>query len=97
MESIIPAGVALLQQLLSNTSLTSPLIAKAVDLVSALVPVIVQEYKSLKPIVSNIITVLKADPSTQADQLKALKLSEAQIDADFDAAANAALAEDAEG
>jgi len=97
MEQLIPAAIGLISSLLSTTKLTTPLVTGIIDVVSAATPVIIQEYKDLKPIVSNIIAVVKADPATQIEQLEALKKSEVLLDADFDAAAAAALAEDAEG
>jgi hypothetical protein len=96
MELIIPAAISLISSLLSSTKLTTPLITGIIDVVSAATPVIIKEYKDLKPIVSNIIAVIKADPSTQLDQLKALEQYEIQLDAEFDEAAAAAQAEDAE-
>lgn len=96
MEQIIPAAINLISCLLTSTKLTTPLIEGIISVVSAATPVIIKEYKDLKPIVSNIIAVIKADPSTQLDQLKALEQYEIQLDAEFDEAAAAAQAEDAE-
>jgi hypothetical protein len=96
MEQLIPAAIGLISSLLATTKLTTPLVTGIIDVVTAATPVIIKEYKDLKPIVSNIIAVVKADPATQADQLEALKKAEVQYDADFEAAASAALAEDAE-
>jgi len=95
MEQIIPAAIGLISSLLTSTKLTTPLIEGIISVVSAATPVIIKEYKDLKPIVSNIIAVIKADPSTQLDQLKALEQYEIQLDAEFDEAAAAAQAEDA--
>ena len=96
MEQIIPAAINLISGLLTSTKLTTPLIEGIISVVSAATPLIIKEYKDLKPIVSNIIAVIKADPSTQLDQLKALEQYEIQLDAEFDEAAAAAQAEDAE-
>jgi hypothetical protein len=71
------------------------LVEKIIEALTALYPIIVREYQDLLPIVKNIITALKADPSTTATQLDALDKMEAQLDADFEAAATAAAAEDA--
>lgn len=73
------------------------LIGKIIAAMTDIVPVVMQEYRDLVPIVRNIITALKADPATSADQLAELEAMEAQWDAEFDAAAAAALAEDAGG
>jgi hypothetical protein len=73
----------------------SALIEKIIEALVALIPIIVQEYKDLVPIVKNIIVAIKSDPSTTAAQIDALDAMEAQLDADYDAAATAAAAEDA--
>ena len=71
------------------------LVEKIIEALTALYPIVVREYQDLMPIVKNIITALKSDPSTTAAQLDALDKMEAQLDADFEAAATAAAAEDA--
>lgn len=97
LEALIPSAIGLISSLLTSAKLTTPLIDGIISVVTAATPTIIQEYKDLKPIVANIIAVIKADPATQATQLEALKVSEVQLDAAFEAAAAAALAEDAEG
>lgn len=72
----------------------SALIEKIIDALVAVYPLVVQEYKDLTPIVKNIITALRSDPSTTAAQLDALDKLEAQLDADYEMAAAAAAAED---
>lgn len=94
MEALIPAGLSLIQSLLGGTALESPIIKYAVEFVTAAAPVVVQEYKDLKPVVKNIITALKADPSTLPTQLEDLEKSEVLIDAAFEASAVKAIAED---
>ena len=96
MEQLIPAAISLISSLLSTTKLTSPLVTGIVDVVTAATPVIIKEYKDLKPIVANIIAAVKADPATNTQQLDILKQSEIQLDADFETAATAAEAEDKE-
>lgn len=71
------------------------LIEKIIEALVALIPIIMQEYKDLLPIVKNIIVAVKGDPATTAEQLDALDAMEAQLDADYEAAAAAAAAEDA--
>lgn len=71
------------------------MIEKIIAALTALYPLIVQEYADLKPIVGNIITALRNDPSTTAAQLDALDKMETQLDADYETAAAAAAAEDA--
>lgn len=95
MEQLIPAAISLISSLLVSTKLTTPLVEGVIEVVTAATPVVIQEYKSLKPILANIIAVVKADPAAQASQLETLKKSEVQLDADFEAAAQQALADDA--
>lgn len=96
MESLIPAAISLINSLLTSTKLTTPLINGIIDVVTAATPVVIQEFKDLKPIVANIIAVVKADPATQTSQLETLKKSEILLDADFESATTAALTEDGE-
>jgi hypothetical protein len=71
------------------------LIEKIIEALVALIPIIVQEYKDLVPIVKNIIVAAKGDPATTIEQLNSLDAMETQLDADYEAAAAAAAAEDA--
>lgn len=92
--TLITTLLALFQQLAGGGATTS-LIAKIIAILTDLVPIIIKEYQDLMPIVRNIIVALKSDPSTTAAQLEQLQVQEAQWDAEFEAAATAALAEDA--
>ena len=69
-------------------------ITSIVNALIQLVPTLVKEYEDLVPIVKNIIAALSANPAATADQLKTLQTLDAQVDADFEAAATAAEAED---
>ncbi|MEH2690493.1 hypothetical protein DXU04_37155 [Bradyrhizobium diazoefficiens] len=80
--ALVPAG--------TNAALIEKIVAALIQIV----PVVVKEYQDLVPIVRNIIGALKADPSTTAAQLEQLQALEVQWDADFEAAAAAAIAED---
>ena len=93
MSAILTTILALIEQLVP-ASTSAALIEKIIAVIIQLIPVIVQEYKDLLPIVQNIITALKSDPSTTAQQLATLEELEIQYDADFEAAAAAAQAED---
>lgn len=94
MSAILTTILALIEQLVPSST-SAALVEKIIAVLIHLIPVIVQEYKDLLPIVQNIITALKADPSTTAQQLATLEELEIQYDADFEAAAAAAEAEDA--
>lgn len=80
--ALVPAG--------TNAALIEKIVAALIQIV----PVVVKEYQDLVPIVRNIIAALKADPSTTAAQLEQLQQLEVEWDADFEAAAAAAIAED---
>lgn len=80
--ALVPAG--------TNAALIEKIVAALIQIV----PVVVKEYQDLVPIVRNIIGALKADPSTTAAQLEQLQALEVQWDAEFEAAAAAAIAED---
>ena len=98
MGAIISGVLALIQQLLpalGTSTATAALITKIVSILVEITPIVVQEYNDLLPIVKNIITALKADPTTTAAQMIALKSLDLQVDAAFEAAATAAEAEDA--
>lgn len=91
MNAVLTLIAALLPQLGGNAAI----VAKIIDALTALVPIIIAEYKDLAPIVANIITAVRSDPSTTGAQLGALEAMERQLDADFETAAVAAAAEDA--
>lgn len=80
--TLVPAG--------TNAALIEKIVAALIQIV----PVVVKEYQDLVPIVRNIVAALKADPSTTAAQLEQLQRLEVEWDADFEAAAAAAIAED---
>jgi ethanolamine transporter EutH len=82
--------------LLGNSSAIQ-LIEKIVASLVAIIPLIVKEAQELVPIVKNIITALKADPSTTAEQVAVLDAMSKRLDQEFEDAAAAALKEDAGG
>ena len=96
MTAILEALLAIVSQIAGSTG-NAALVEKIVEALIAIIPVIVKEYQVLLPVVQNIITALKSDPSTTSAQLATLQQLETQWDAEFDAAAAAAQAEDAAG
>lgn len=82
-QALIPAG--------TNAAMIEKIIAVLVDLY----PIIVRSYHDLVPVVKNIITALRADPSTIPEQIDALDAFEAKLDADYEESAALAAAEDA--
>ena len=87
---------ALLALLTSIAGLSSEasVITQIIETLVGLIPTLVQEYKDLVGPVKNIIAALSSNPATTADQLTTLATLDAQVDTDFEAAANAAQAED---
>lgn len=67
-------------------------INKVVTMLIQIVPIAVQEAKDLLPMIQNIIAALSAKDGVTPDQLAALKALDAQVDAAFDAAVAAYLA-----
>jgi hypothetical protein len=94
MEALIPLVLSLIQHALPLLGGSAPAIAKVVDVVVAVTPTVISTYKDLKPIVTNIVQTLKSDPATARAQIEKLEAVEAQLDADFDDAADKALADD---
>ena len=93
MTAIITPLLALLTQLAPGA--TTAIIAQVINILTALIPVLIQEYKDLLPIVQNIITVLQQSDDITDDQWDSLDAMSAQYDAEFKAALAAAEAEDA--
>lgn len=95
MSALLTTILALIEQLVPGGTSVA-VVEKIIAVLIQLIPVVVQEYQDLLPIVQNIITALKSDPSTTARQLAALEEMEVTYDAEFEAAAAAALAEDSQ-
>lgn len=96
MEGIIQLALGLLAQVVPQLGgANAVLITQIVNGLIALVPLLIKEYKDAIPFVQNVITLLKSSNQITPEQLIALDVLETQIDAAFEAAAAAALAEDA--
>lgn len=67
-------------------------INKVVTMLLQIVPIIVKEAQDLLPMVQNIIAALSSKDGVTADQIAALKALDAQVDAAFEAAVSAYLA-----
>ena len=95
MEQLISLSLTLIQQLLPQIPvLASPVVSNIVKTVAAATPIVISTYKSLKPVVSNIIKGLKNSGNITEDDWNQLVEAEKLIDADFEEAASNALAED---
>lgn len=93
MGAAITAILAMLAQIAGTASEVST-ISKIVETLVQIVPALVSEAKALVPMVKGIIAALSSNPTTTPAQLETLKALDAQVDADFEAAATAAQAED---
>jgi phage-related protein len=95
--TIIPVILALIQQLIPVISGAGApaIISQILTVLTQVVPLLVNEYTALLPMVKNIIAALSANPAATADQLATLQTLDVQTDAAFEAAASAALAQDA--
>jgi hypothetical protein len=69
-------------------------LAKIIETLIQLLPIIANEVSDLLPMVKNIIAALKNHDAVTPDQIAQLSALDAQVDAAFDAAAAAAEAED---
>jgi hypothetical protein len=93
MQAIITPLLALLQQLAPGA--TTQIIGQVISILTALVPVLIAEYRDLLPIVQNIISALQESDDITDSQWDALDAMSAQYDAEFTAALAAAKAQDA--
>ncbi len=94
MATIIPAILALLQSIIPSLSSASA-ITQIIATLTSIIPVIVKEVQDVVPMVKNIIAALKSNDVITPEQMTALEALDAQCDADFETAATAAQAEDA--
>jgi len=95
MSAIITAVIALLGQILPLVQ-NSQQIASIIVTLIQIVPVLVKEAQDLVQPVKNIIAALQTNAATTEEQMATLKELDAQVDADFEAAATAASAQDAQ-
>jgi hypothetical protein len=96
MSALIPVIIGLIQQLLPVLSGAGApaIIEKVLTVLVQVIPLLVDEYTALLPMVRNIIAALSANPATTAEQLATLAALDVQTDAAFEAAAASAVAED---
>lgn len=93
MQAIVTALLALVQTVVPGAS--AGVVGQVIQVLSALLPVVIQEYQALAPIVKNVITVLQQSDEVTDDQWAALDAMSAQLDAAFQAALATAKAQDA--
>lgn len=90
----VSAVLALLQQLIPVIG-NAGAVAKVIAALVQIIPLIIQQYNDLLPMVKNIINALSDHPASTDEQIASLKALNKQVDDAFEAAAAAALAEDA--
>lgn len=89
--SIAQIIVSLLSALLPLVgNLASGAVGNIISLLEEIIPVAVKEAEDLVAPIENIIASIKGSGAVTADQLTALEALNAQIDAEFDAAAKGA-------
>lgn len=83
--SAVPVVFKLLQSWLPAlaTTTSSAAIGGAIATIAEYAPLIVSEYKALKPIVENAITALRANPNTMPEQLEQLREMARQYDLEW--------------
>lgn len=85
--NIVPILITLLGKLVPAIGANADLISEIVTALQQIVPVLVQEYKDLVPIVKNVIAALKGADGITPEQWTALDALETQIDNEFEQAA----------
>jgi hypothetical protein len=93
MQAIVTPLLALLTQLAPGA--TTAIITEVIEVLTALIPILITEYKEVLPSVQNIIAALQSNDDITDAQWDALDAMSAQYDAEFTAALNAAEAQDA--
>jgi hypothetical protein len=92
----VPSVIGLIQSLIpSLSSAAPPIVASTISVLAEYAPLVVAEYKALKPVVAGAIEALAANPNTMPEQLAKLREMSRVLDADFDDALSKARAEDA--
>src|SRR5690242_14824884 len=92
--ALITSIIDLITSVLLPNLNSSSAIAKVINTLVQAVPIIIQEVKDMVGPVQNIIAALRSNSAITPEQLDQLDTLEAQLDANFDAAAAAAQAQD---
>lgn len=87
MQQLITLILQLIEQFLLPNLSNAASIQKVIDALIQVVPLAIKEAKDVVPSIQNIIDALRGSGEVTTDQLDQLDTLEAQIDADFDAAA----------
>lgn len=92
MSAVIQTLLQLIQNLLPQIGVNSRLVTTILNALIQLVPIAIQEAQDILPAIKNIIAALSANPATTTAQLATLQALDAQVDAAFEAAVAAYLA-----
>lgn len=87
MNAVLSVLITLLGKLVPAIGANADLINTIITALEQIIPVLVQEYKDLVPLVQNVIAALKGTDGITQDQWNALDALEVQIDAEFNQAA----------
>lgn len=95
MEALIPVGISLIQSLIPSLPTASAgVIAGVIQALTAWTPLVIKEYKALKPVVVDAINAIENNSASTVDQVKTLRALVAADDVEFDAALAKSRAED---
>lgn len=93
--SAVPSVIGLIQSLIpSLPTAAQGVITSTIGVLAEYTPLVIAEYKALKPIVSGAIAAIEANPNTMPEQIAKLRELSKAVDDDFDDALAAARAED---
>jgi len=92
MTAVIQTLLQVIQSLLPQIGVNNSIVNTILSALIQLVPIVISEAQELLVPVRNIIAALQANPATTADQQAALKALDAQVDAAFESAVTAYLA-----
>lgn len=95
MSAAIIALLSVIAQIATSAGVAQ--IASIVTTLEAIIPVLIKEYQDVAPMIKNIIDALKGNVAITPEQVTQLETMDAQVDQEFEAAAAAAQAEDANG
>lgn len=95
MELAVPAVMQLISSLIPSLPSAAPsIVTGAIEVLTQYGPLVVKEFKALKPVYDDAVTALEANDATTADQIATLRALVKADDAEFDAALAKSRSED---
>lgn len=95
LELAVPAVMQLIQSLIpSLPTAGAGIVTGAIEVLTQWGPLVVKEFKALKPVYDDAVTALEANTLTTSEQIANLRKLVAADDAEFDAALAKSRAED---